>query len=67
MDRTIRNFQIHGKFHNHVNMNKHLYHNWKKVIRNNKAEYYPLIFFSPNQQNKKHPLIKTPKEKKNSN
>jgi len=35
-DITIKNFHIHREFHNHANMNKHLDHNWTKVIRNKK-------------------------------
>ena len=31
-DITIKNFDIHCEFHNHANMNKHLDHNWTKVI-----------------------------------
>ena len=37
---TIRNFHIHNKFHDHENTNKHLDHNWTKVIQNNKIEHH---------------------------
>ena len=32
-------------------MNRHLDHNWAKVIQNNKTKYHPLID-SPNKQTK---------------